>query len=133
VKPKRPRDIPDDADEKWYLTEHSKAKHETLRRYLGAWLAILGQGRGGHWWDKLYLVDAFAGRGIYMGGEPGSPQIMFDRSVEVVKTGRAKNVVIRCAEPSKGNYAYLKDVCAGLAHKNVRSRFGRVSRPCLRV
>ena len=32
----------DDADEKWVYTEHAEAKHEILRRYLGAWLAILG-------------------------------------------------------------------------------------------
>jgi three-Cys-motif partner protein len=116
----RPRDIPDDADEKWYLTEHSKAKHEILRRYLGAWLSILGQGRGGRRWDELILVDAFAGRGIYMEGEPGSPQIMFERAVEVVETGRAKKVLIRCAEPNAGNLSYLKDVCEGLTHENVR-------------
>ena len=43
----RSRDIPDDADEKWEYTEHAAAKHEILHRYLGAWLAILGQGKRG--------------------------------------------------------------------------------------
>src|SRR5581483_3107648 len=32
----RQRDIPDDSDEKWIYTEHTAAKHEILRRYLGA-------------------------------------------------------------------------------------------------
>ena len=67
----RQRDIPDDADEKWVYTQHTAAKHEILHRYLGAWLAILGRARKGSGWrhKQLVLVDAFAGRGRYMGGE----------------------------------------------------------------
>src|SRR4051794_21663737 len=54
---KRQRDIPDDADEKWSYPEHTAAKHEILRRYLGAWLSILGRGRH----QRLVLLDGFAG------------------------------------------------------------------------
>jgi three-Cys-motif partner protein len=116
----RQRDVPDDADEKWYLNKHSEAKHEILRRYLGAWLAILGQGRGGRRWNELILVDGFAGRGRYMGGEPGSPKIMFDRAVEVMNDELAKSVLIRCAEPNEGNFAHLQEVCSELTHPKVR-------------
>lgn len=118
----RPRDIPDDADEKWVYTEHTAAKHEILHRYLGAWLAILGRGRKGTKWrhKQLVLVDGFAGRGRYIGGEPGSPKIMFERAVEVVEAGLAEHVLIRCAEPNAGNFAHLEEVCDGLRHPQVK-------------
>jgi three-Cys-motif partner protein len=116
----RQRDLPDDADEKWEYTEHTAAKHEILRRYLGAWLAILGQGRAGRRWPELVLVDAFAGRGRYIGGESGSPKIMFDRAVQVVEAGQATRVLIRCAEPNPTNFEHLKEVCASLKHERVR-------------
>jgi three-Cys-motif partner protein len=116
----RQRDIPDDADEKWIYTEHSEAKHEILRRYLGAWLSILGHGRAGRRWNQLILVDGFAGRRRYLAGESGSPKIMFDRAVQVVEDGHAKNVLIRCAEPNDANFQHLKEVCADLKHESVR-------------
>jgi three-Cys-motif partner protein len=116
----RRRDIPDDADEKWVLDAHSAAKHEILHRYLGAWLSILGHGRAGRRWNRLILVDGFAGRGRYRGGEPGSPKIMFDRAVQVVEDGHAKSVWIRCAEPNAKNFEHLEEVCAALQHESVK-------------
>ena len=116
----RQRDIPDDADEKWFLQAHSAAKHEILRRYLGAWLAILGHGKGGRQWNQLILADGFAGRGEYMEGEPGSPRIMFDRAVQVVEDGHAKQVWIRCSEANSNNFGHLTKVCEGLQHDKVR-------------
>jgi three-Cys-motif partner protein len=116
----RQRDIPDHADEKWDYTEHTRAKHEILHRYLGAWLAILGQGRAGKRWNKLILVDGFAGRGRYNGGQSGSPKIMFDRAVQVVEDGFAKSVLIRGAEPNDVNFGQLAEVCSELRHSCVR-------------
>jgi three-Cys-motif partner protein len=118
---RRSRDIPDDADEKWHYTAPHRAKHEILRRYLGAWLAILGRGQKGSKFRhrRLVLVDGFAGRGRYTGGEAGSPKIMFDRAVEVVNSGLAQSVLIRCAEPNAGNFKHLQEVCAGLKHAHV--------------
>ena len=116
----RQRDIPDDADQKWDYTEHTRAKHEILHRYLGAWLAILGQGKAGKRWNKLILVDGFAGRGRYNGGESGSPRIMFDRAVQVVEDGFAKSVLIRGAEPKQVNFEHLAEVCSELKHPSVR-------------
>jgi three-Cys-motif partner protein len=117
----RQRDIPDDADEKWEYTEHAAAKHEILHRYLGAWLAILGQGKRGSGWrhKQLVLVDGFAGRGRSMGGQSGSPKIMFDRAAAAAEAGTAGNVLIRCAEPKQKNYAHLEEVCAELVHDRV--------------
>jgi three-Cys-motif partner protein len=118
----RPHDIPDDSDEKWQYTEHAAAKHEILRRYLDAWLAILGRRRKGSTFrhSQLVLVDGFAGRGRYVNGQPGSPVIMFERAVQAVEAGQAENVLIRCAEPNKTNFKHLEEVCAGLNHDRVR-------------
>lgn len=115
----RQRDIPDGADEKWVLSVHSAAKHEILHRYLGAWLAILGHGKGGRW-NQLILVDGFAGRGRYRDGELGSPRIMFHRAVQVIEDGHAKRVLIRCAEPDITNFGHLSEVCDELTHDAVK-------------
>lgn len=67
----------------WPLEPHTAAKHEILRRYLGAWFAILGRQN-----RRLVYVDGFCGPGRYTGGEPGSPLV----AVEVVQTLAGKIV-----------------------------------------
>jgi three-Cys-motif partner protein len=65
----------------WHLDEHTKAKHEVLRRYLDGWIGVMGSqalrtpGNGS---PALLLVDGFAGPGRYEGGERGSPLIVLD-------------------------------------------------------
>lgn len=54
----------------WKLEEHSRGKHIVFRRYLQAWLAILGTTH-----PKIAVIDGFAGPGEYTGGEDGSPII----------------------------------------------------------
>jgi three-Cys-motif partner protein len=54
----------------WRLEPHTLAKHEILRRYLGAWFPIMSK-----WNGRIIFFDGFAGPGIYEGGEPGSPLI----------------------------------------------------------
>lgn len=65
----------------WRIGQHTLAKHALLRRYLSAWFPILAAGGRNR---RLVFVDAFAGPGIYKGGEPGSPivalQALVDRS-----------------------------------------------------
>lgn len=116
---KRQRDVPDDADEKWWYPEHTVAKHEILKRYLGAWLSILGR-RKQH--PRLVLIDGFAGRGEYMEGEPGSPAIMFERACAVADKGAVDEVWVRCAEPNETNFKQLNEVCDGLSHPKVTMR-----------
>lgn len=113
----RPRDIPDDADEKWTYPEHTAAKHDILRSYLSAWLVILGRGRR-H--KQLVLLDGFAGRGRYIEGEPGSPAIMFERAADVADQGLVESILIRCSEPNPTNFSHLKQVCEGLYHDRVQ-------------
>jgi three-Cys-motif partner protein len=110
----RSRDIPDDADEKWRYTDHVAAKHEVLRRYLGAWLPILGR-----YHEKLVIYDGFAGRGRYVDGEDGSPVIMFKRAVEAVDADRVKRVSIVCVEAHPVIYRRLETVLAELQHPRV--------------
>ncbi len=54
----------------WEIPPHTKAKHEILRYYLGAWFPILASIH-----LRLLYVDGFAGPGEYKGGEDGSPII----------------------------------------------------------
>jgi len=62
----------------WPLDEHTRAKHELLRRYLGAWFPILTYG-GFH--RRVLFLDGFAGPGVYADGEPGSPIIALNTLV----------------------------------------------------
>lgn len=56
--------------EKWEYREHTKVKHILLRKYLVAWMSILGSGN-----PKICYFDGFAGRGEYIKGILGSPLI----------------------------------------------------------
>lgn len=54
----------------WDRPPHTGAKHDLLASYLGAWFAIMSSVNG-----RLVYYDAFAGPGLYQGGEDGSPII----------------------------------------------------------
>lgn len=54
----------------WPIPQHTKAKHEILRYYLGAWFPILATTQ-----RRLLYIDGFAGPGEYEGGKDGSPII----------------------------------------------------------
>lgn len=116
----RKPNVPDGADEKWDYPAHTAAKHEILRRYLGAWISILGRGKGSFRYPQLFLIDGFAGRGRYMEGQRGSPAIMFERASQVADDGLVEKVLIRCSEPDDTNFAHLEEVCDGLVHPNVK-------------
>ncbi|MGH3440808.1 MAG: three-Cys-motif partner protein TcmP [Nitriliruptorales bacterium] len=111
----RARDLPDSHQDKWVYSLHTRAKHEILRRYLGAWFSILG-----HQNPLLVILDGFAGKGKYTTGQAGSPKIIFDRAVQVVEDGRARRVEIRCVELDATNYSELALLCDSLKHENVR-------------
>ena len=56
----------------WKLERHTAAKHELLRRYLGAWFPIIASSG---FRQRIVFIDGFAGPGIYRDGEAGSPII----------------------------------------------------------
>lgn len=64
----------------WPIEPHTRAKHEILRRYLGAWFPIVKRVNP----SGLNYIDGFAGPGIYMDGEEGSPIIALRTAVEHV-------------------------------------------------
>ncbi len=57
----------------WEPEQHSAGKHLILQRYLDAWIPIIGRS-----YQRVILVDGFAGPGRYTNGERGSPMIMLD-------------------------------------------------------
>ena len=61
----------------WPLEPHTLAKQEILRRYLQAWMPILGRHH-----ERIVYIDGFAGPGIYEGGHPGSPIIALKVAIE---------------------------------------------------
>jgi len=61
----------------WPIEDHTKAKHEILRRYLGGWFPILtAYGR-----SRVVYFDGFCGPGVYSKGEPGSPIVALNTLV----------------------------------------------------
>jgi three-Cys-motif partner protein len=54
----------------WTPEPHTLAKHDLLKRYLGAWFPIMARNN-----SKLVFLDGFAGPGVYDTGEPGSPLV----------------------------------------------------------
>ncbi len=61
----------------WPLEPHTKAKHEILKYYLGAWFPILATV-----YSRFLYIDGFAGPGEYDGGEDGSPIIALRVALE---------------------------------------------------
>ena len=61
----------------WEIEPHTKAKHEILRRYLGAWFPILGSKN-----SRIVYIDGFCGPGQYLGGEDGSPIIALNEAIK---------------------------------------------------
>ena len=62
----------------WDLESHTKAKHEILKRYMQAWMPIMGMSK----FPQIVYIDGFAGPGRYSQGEPGSPIIAITAALE---------------------------------------------------
>ena len=92
-------------DTLWELEEHSKAKHEILRRYLSAWLPIMSKFN-----SRLVLVDGFAGPGRYATGEDGSPLVMLNAFLEHDYRDKIKSeLVFLFIEEREDRAAYLQE------------------------
>jgi three-Cys-motif partner protein len=57
----------------WTPDPHTLAKHDLLRRYLGAWFPIMSR-----YESKVVFIDGFAGPGAYDTGDPGSPIVAIE-------------------------------------------------------
>jgi three-Cys-motif partner protein len=102
--------LPDDDPRKWEYSEHTRAKHEILTRYLDAWYSILGRSHA----HRLVILDGFAGRAAYSKGEPGSPALIYEAAVRAVRRGVAKDITILCSEANASNFESLEQVVADL-------------------
>jgi len=56
----------DSSPEKWVYREHTRVKHELLKKYLYVWIIKLGRFHG-----KIIFFDGFAGRGEYTDEQTG--------------------------------------------------------------
>lgn len=61
----------------WKIEPHTEAKHEILQRYLEAWLPIMSK-----YSPRIIYLDGFAGPGVYLGGEDGSPVIALQTAIK---------------------------------------------------
>jgi three-Cys-motif partner protein len=73
----------------WDLEPHTKAKHEILKSYLGAWFPILASVH-----NRIVYVDGFAGPGVYKGGEDGSPIIALKVALHHILLARFRNELV---------------------------------------
>lgn len=93
----------------WALDPHTKGKHDVLEAYLDAWYPILMQ--SSH--KRLVFIDAFAGPGEYVGGEPGSPAIAIDALCgrrDSAELSRSAGVTFLFIEKRKDRAAHLRDI-----------------------
>lgn len=91
----------------WKIEPHTRAKHEILKRYLGAWFPILSAGS-----NKIIYLDGFAGPGVYEGGENGSPVIALQTAVDHVLAPRFKEILFFFIEKDKKRAKMLGEVLA---------------------
>lgn len=63
----------------WSRPPHTRAKHDILTRYLGAWFGIFGRSR---YHQKVNILDGFAGPGRYDDDEHGSPVLTLNTLLE---------------------------------------------------
>jgi len=85
----------------WKMEPHTAAKHEILRRYLGAWFPILGR------YNDVLYIDGFAGPGRYKNGEDGSPILVLKIAL---KYQNLKNTTMffRFTENDKNRFEHLQ-------------------------
>jgi three-Cys-motif partner protein len=109
--------LPDDAMKKWDdYPAHTKAKHDILIRYMGAWMSILGGGaRAAGFPAHLVIVDAFAGRGRYSTDDLGSPLLLRGIAGDVIARRRADDVELFFIESNPSNCAALTSELAATA------------------
>ncbi len=101
----------------WPLDEHTRAKHEILRRYLNGWLPIMTTYNG-----KIIFIDGFAGPGEYTSGEVGSPIIAIDTFLKHnYQPIRDKEVIFLFIEQDKARFEHLEQLLSNRFQKHLFS------------
>lgn len=89
----------------WELEAHTKAKHEILRYYLGAWFPILASVQ-----PRILYVDGFAGPGEYKDGEHGSPVIALEVAIGHMLAHKLKELVFLFIEKDPRRAEHLESM-----------------------
>ncbi|GMA19774.1 three-Cys-motif partner protein TcmP [Arsenicicoccus piscis] len=97
----------------WELSPHTKAKHDILTRYLGAWFGIFGNTQH-H--SAVNVLDGFAGPGRYSKGEPGSPILALKTLLEHTSFNKFRSTAFHFGfnEQDPQRHASLKREVAAL-------------------
>jgi three-Cys-motif partner protein len=94
----------------WDIEPHTLAKHEILRRYLGAWFPILGTHN-----RRIVYIDGFCGPGRYAGGESGSPIIALQEAINQAARLCDTEIVFLFVDERADRIAHLKKELAELS------------------
>lgn len=105
---------------RWERPAHTKAKHDILVKYLGAWFGILGSTPRV---TKAGILDGFAGPGVYSNGEPGSPVLALKTLLDHTQFHKLSGTefVFVFNEQDSERHASLEQVLAAL--KDERTPF----------
>ena len=98
-----PRPLADDDPKKWEYSVHCYVKHKLFEKYFQKWSIILGRT-----FSKIGYFDGFAGRGVYEGGEEGSPLL----ALKVLESNKKYYDSCLCVfvEKVNENYKVLSDL-----------------------
>ena len=88
----------------WEIEPHTVAKHEILRRYLGAWFPILSTYN-----RRIVYFDGFCGPGRYKGGEPGSPIIALREALNQTQRLKTKEITFLFVDERPDRIAHLQN------------------------
>lgn len=88
----------------WKIDPHTKIKHLILKSYWQAWLPIMAS-----YSSRLVYIDGFAGPGVYMGGEEGSPLIVLKSARDHVAQIKTE-VIFLFVEKDEPRFNHLKQL-----------------------
>lgn len=91
-------------DTLWCIEPHTLAKHEILRRYLGAWFAILGSKI-----PRIMYLDGFCGPGRYADGELGSPIIALQTALSHSERLKSSELIFFFIDERDDRISHLQD------------------------
>ena len=94
-------------DTVWEIEQHTLAKHEILRRYLGAWFPILST-----YSRRVVYIDGFCGPGKYKGGEAGSPIIALKEAAKHGERLKSNAVTFLFVDERSDRIAHLESELA---------------------
>jgi three-Cys-motif partner protein len=97
----------------WEIELHTKAKHEILRRYLGAWFGIMGRTN-----PRIIYLDGFCGPGRYKSGEEGSPIIALKIALDHNYRKNLNKVTFVFVEEREDRINHLRSEIASLTLPN---------------